>query len=423
MRLIIRMLAIALYCSPSPVLAQSNNVQRLPSRDSNSSQAARGTTDPQTILSEADPLENLAVGNPRPQQEWKGRHFLLRTAPGPRPNYGYIGDHVTIIDNGAGQNGPSTAGYARGTSILKSGFPLTSSPVGELDGQLVFVRQSGPTPTDESSASDLDGIQINVQQAGDPGYMAGTELLATRINPNAPYSQTHSVGVQLAIVDPFGKNGETGRSRYSGVNRLSFGIAALANLGALDRAFYATNTASGTWEDFAYFGSPGIPLFRVKGTDGSIVLGNNSNSVILSKNELNQLTVKSSNGPAAQVQTVPGPWSTYTPDVAAQAGGALGKVNSSGRFQIVGKRLDLIVRVQWGAGGRGTGTGGLVVGLPSNLTARGFCVGAGRDQANGSMLQGFITSGGSTLNINRYDNGSPIVSAADINVSLVCEIN
>lgn len=371
----------------------------------------------------AAPLD-IAVVSQEPQPIWRGRNFSVHTAPAGSPSaprsYGYMGEQVTTTDLGAGINGPNTATYGRGTTVFKTGYPSATSPVGEMNAQLIYSRQSGPVPTTDEGASDQNGIQANIQQAGDPGFLASIEMNASRINPTPPYAMTHSIGIQIGTIDPFGKNGEAGLPRYSGVNRMTFGYLANANIGPLDRAFFAINSPTGSWEDFLYLGG-GPNLFRVKGATGYPVLGSDGASVTLGRSASNQLTVQSTGGSAQPVQTVQGAWTNYTPTVTS-AGGALGTRTSSGRYQVTGKRLDAILNVQWSAGGAGTGTGSLNVSLPPGVTTAGACVGAGRDNANGPMLQAFNINN-TAINIVRYDNSAPIASAVALYVSLSCEIS
>lgn len=244
------------------------NVDRLIAHDSVVAPRVLG---PMTSLAETDPPASLPIFTTMPQVSFRGRQYTVRVAPKTRTDYAYTANSATLIDPGAGQNGPATAGYGLMLSAIKQGFPAQSSGVGELDTLMIAGRQSGPTPTTHEGASDYDGIQANYQQAGDPGYLAGAEFQGTRIDPKT-FKITHDVSVQIGIIDPFGKNGEQGKARYSGVNRLTFGFAAIANSGPLDRAFYAVNSGS-KWEDFIYAGNPGVPTFRVKGSDGAIVFG------------------------------------------------------------------------------------------------------------------------------------------------------
>lgn len=254
---------------------------------------------PLTSMSEAEAPANLPVFATAPQVQWRGRQYTIRTAPaGGRPDYAYAGQAITLIDPGSGQNGPANAGYGLTLSAIKQGFPSQSSGVGELDTLLIVGRQAGPTPTTHEGASDYDGIQVNFQQAGDPGYAAGAEFHYTRIDPNT-YAQTHSMTLQYGVMDPFGKNGEQGKDRYAGVNRLSWGYAAFAGQGVMDRGLYIANNG-GTWDDFLYLGGTGNPFLRVKGADGALVFGNNPTSMTLRRQGSGTLTLTDNAGTTVQ---------------------------------------------------------------------------------------------------------------------------
>ena len=218
----------------------------------------------------------IGIGSIAPDPAWISHHIMRRATPGPRATKGYVADALTLDVVGSGRNGPITADYGRSTTMIKRGYGTPGAAIGEMDGQLILMRQAGPTPTNIENASDLDGIQMNLEHVGDPGFLAMLEAHIARIDPTN-YSSSHQMGLQIGVIDPFGRNGEVGKSRYSAINRMAFGFYAGAQKGNLNRAFYSANTGSGCWEDHAYFGGGGNPTFRVKGgcsgRDGAIVLG------------------------------------------------------------------------------------------------------------------------------------------------------
>jgi hypothetical protein len=169
-------------------------------------------TGPTNALAEVDAPVGLPIFTLAPQMQFRGRQYTVRTAPPSGRGYAYAGQAATLIDPGSGKNGPLNAGYGLMLSTIKQMFPGSDSKVGELNTLSVNARQSGPVPTTEDGASDLNGIQGNVQAAGDPGFNAFIEAQTSRIDSTTPYSQTHSLRTQIGVIDPFGKNGEQGKS-------------------------------------------------------------------------------------------------------------------------------------------------------------------------------------------------------------------
>jgi hypothetical protein len=132
---------------------------------------------------------------------------------------------------------------------------------------LVAGRQGGPTPITDAGASDMDGIELNVAQYGDPGFVAGIEMVVNRFDQTTPFNNTYGIGIQIGVIDPFGKNGEQGLGRYAGVNRATYGVVATASVGANTRAFFAQSTTTGTWEDYLHLrGATGVPFLSMPRT-------------------------------------------------------------------------------------------------------------------------------------------------------------
>lgn len=380
------------------------------------------------IGDEASALSDVAVDHGGPSGGFKTRQWGRRTSPaGPR-SFAYSGDHSYLDAQGAGVNGPDRADYGRSLSVIKRGFPSPSSRIGELDGLLVYMRQSGPNPTSAATSSDLNGIQLNVQHSGDPGFLSGIEGRTSRIDAKTAV-ETLAMSYQIGAIDPYGKNQERNLDRFAGGNRLSFGYFAAMLKGNGDRAFFSTSSLTGPcWEDYAYFGQSGAPSFRVKATcsgsakDGQIVLGPDTGSVTLGKDASNRLTVQSTGGSALPVQTVPGAWTAYTPSLTTD-GGAPSAGTTMGRYEIVGKKITL--RAMATISGMGPASGSVKIGLPPGVALAPdiICSGSGRENgARGRALQVFAYPGSVTVTVLNLDGTSPVSAGMSAHVTLACEI-
>ncbi len=121
--------------------------------------------------------------------------------------------------------------------------------------------------------------------------------------------------------------------------------------------------------------------------------------------------------------TTPGAWTNYTPTVASSAG-AITSVTASGRYQVLGKSLDLRARIEITTAGAGA-NGILSFTLPAGLTVGGvaYCSGGGREDATtGKGLQPYAAQGQGAVTVRSYDNGSVASDGAVLHVTMRCEI-
>ena len=398
-----------------------------------------------TMIGEAGALADLGVYSTAPASGWKGRQFTARVAPTPHTGFSFVGDAVTVDALGSTKNGPNSATYGRSSSVIKRGFPLTTATSGEIDGDTVIVRQSGPTPTTFDGSSDAAGVLYNVQMAGDPGFIAGIEGTSSRINPTNPFATTRAMQFQIGTIDAFG--GNPAANRFApGVNYASYGYTAVASTGDLTTALYALN-AGGTWANFLRFdgGLAGGPVLRAIGGTGQdaggLKFGPDGGSFTLSRDAGNNLIfvdtagatklqvfqnggLSSSGTVTAAALSLPA-WTPYTPTVTSQGGafGALGAIEA--RYQLQGKTLHLNVDITVPPDELGTATGGVRFTMPAGLTARGVAILAGREiVATGLAANGSTSPGGNTVFVFRgHDNAMPVVSNSRLVVSGTIEIN
>ena len=102
-------------------------------------------------------------------------------------------------------------------------------------------------------------------------------------------------------------------------------------------------------------------------------------------------------------------WTPYTPTITASVG-AITTVSATGRYQTLGKTMfievDILVTTN------GTGSGSLLVPLPSG-SAKARTVICGRENVtSGLMLQAFIDASGTAFAVFTYANGYPAVDTS-----------
>lgn len=115
-------------------------------------------------------------------------------------------------------------------------------------------------------------------------------------------------------------------------------------------------------------------------------------------------------------------WTTYTPSVTSFAGTITTLGTVSGRYQKIGKTL--FIECAIGITTNGTGSSSILLPLPASVgTAAAITVIGGRENVvTGSMLQGIISAGGSSISITKYDNTYPGGDGRTLVISGVIEL-
>ena len=128
------------------------------------------------------------------------------------------------------------------------------------------------------------------------------------------------------------------------------------------------------------------------------------------------------------VQTVPGAWTAFTPSVTFD-NGSTATGTASARYEVVGKRLTMSFRLAVTLAPGGRQGFGVFVSLPTGLSVVDGCVGPGRNNSVGGMLQ-IYANAGTRLTVLNLDNSSSVPpppmsgSAAHHGMGTVtCEIN
>lgn len=150
---------------------------------------------------------------------------------------------------GSGTNGPTHADYGQTISVIKQDFD-GSPAVGEIDGQLVVVRQGG-------TGSDAAAHLVNIAHYG-TGFTAVLEGVSSLISASTDYS----VRVQIGVVD--------------NVTNLHYGYSTVADVGANDYAYYVANETGASWAYLFYGLTDNVNVFHV--TNNGVIKSYRDNS-------------------------------------------------------------------------------------------------------------------------------------------------
>lgn len=113
-------------------------------------------------------------------------------------------------------------------------------------------------------------------------------------------------------------------------------------------------------------------------------------------------------------------WTDYTPSIAATAGTITTATATMGKYLKIGRLCQVRFLIQITT--VGTGSGGLLVGLPFQHHATGNSIGAGRESSvTGTMLQGIIVGNGIVAEVRTYSNTTPIVAGWLCGMSIAYE--
>lgn len=178
-----------------------------------------------------------------------GKQILYGQLAGPHKGHNLALQHLYAVPEGSGANGAANADYAQSLSILKKDW-VTTQQAGEVDGQLIYVRNGGPRIGTKSATA---GQVIDVAAIDGVGFIAEREAMITEYADDGR-TVMHQIDNQYGVLN--------------GRDKDYYGLVLNANKGAMDAAIRAKDWDTASWNDFLRAeNASGVTTYKV-GMDG-----------------------------------------------------------------------------------------------------------------------------------------------------------
>jgi hypothetical protein len=158
------------------------------------------------------------------------------------------------------------------------------------------------------------------------------------------------------------------------------------------------------------FSNTGYMYYGINDNDG-VAFGNN---VITNNWVTGEITAKVKKTVASVEALNTYGYTAYTPTVTSQTG-TITSYTAAGGYYEIGKMVYITVSVTITTAG--TGSGGLIISIPSTNNAVFYGTVSGREQTGGKGVDGIIAPSGSTALVFFYDNATPIVTGNSLVIS------